>query len=225
MFLLSSCATYVTWANFRIENMVTAPVRGRVMMFQPSCLQDLLKTHAFCNFAIHSCGNVNAMIWIPCKGYRPKPIISTFAAFLLHFSKIASAKLRRVTCCHTGHPSFCTSFACSHDALSMHRHRTWYLWCWHIHGLSATLESWEWPSWRDTRFGHILESLPSSRIASSEWEQWTETVYVSPGTIWSSAFVSWIAQRPCTVCDNTGNILSYCWETHWKPISLHSTKL
>ena len=43
---------------------VTAPVRGRVflMMFQPSCLEDLLKTHAFCNFAIHSCGNVNVMI-------------------------------------------------------------------------------------------------------------------------------------------------------------------
>ena len=156
----------------------------------------------------------------PVRVYRLKPIISTFSAFLLHFSKIASAKLRCVTCCHTGHPSFCTSFACSHDTTSMRRHRTWYLWYWHIHGLSVTLESWEWPSWRDTRFGHIVESLPSSRIASSEWEQWTETVYVSPGTIWSSAFVSWIAQRPCTVCDNTGNILSYGWETHWKPLSL-----
>ena len=68
---------------------VTAPVRGRVflMMFQPSCLEDLLKTHAFCNFAIHSGGNVNVMIWIPCKGYRLKPIISTFAAFLLHFPR------------------------------------------------------------------------------------------------------------------------------------------
>ena len=82
---------------------------------------------------------------------------------LLHFSKIAASKLRCVTCCHTGHPSFCTSFACSHDATSMHRHHLWY---WHIHGLSVTLESWEWPSWRDTRFGHIVESLPSSRIAS-----------------------------------------------------------
>ena len=51
-------------------------------------------------FAIHSCGNVNVMTWIPCKGYRPKSIISTFAAFLLHFSKIASAKLRCVTLPH-----------------------------------------------------------------------------------------------------------------------------
>ena len=25
-------------------------------------------------FAIHACGNVNVMTWIPCKGYRPKPI-------------------------------------------------------------------------------------------------------------------------------------------------------
>ena len=42
-----------TWGKSK----VTAPVRGRVflMMFQPSCFQDLLKTHAFCNSFLWTC--------------------------------------------------------------------------------------------------------------------------------------------------------------------------
>ena len=45
------------WFATYDKNTVTAPVRGRVflMMFQPSCLQDLLKTHAFCNSCLWKC--------------------------------------------------------------------------------------------------------------------------------------------------------------------------
>ena len=91
-------------------------------------------------FAIHSCGNVNVMTWIPCKGYRPKSIISTFAAFLLHFSKIASAKLRRVTLPHRSPKAFVQALLAvttPHPCIDIGHEWTWYLWYWHIHGLSV----------------------------------------------------------------------------------------
>ena len=88
------------------KNTYTAQKHGDGARKRP-CVFDDVSTVLFAGFAkkpmrfaIHSCGNVNVMTWIPCKGYRPKSIISTFAAFLLHFSKIASAKLRCVTLPH-----------------------------------------------------------------------------------------------------------------------------